>query len=88
MKALIIFLSVLALNAKFSTALECMGCEINGESKKCGFFYKCKKGIDMCETIVSKVDGEYQITMACATKDKCGHDSVYQEGLEQCKHKE
>jgi hypothetical protein len=64
-----------------------MGCDITDTSKKCDFFYKCKRGIEMCETLVSKVNGNYTITMMCATKDKCGHDSVYEEGLEECKHK-
>lgn len=65
-----------------------MGCEITDTSKKCDFFFKCKRGIEMCETIVSKTDGNYSIVMSCATKDRCGHDSIFQEGLEECKHQQ
>lgn len=88
MKITFIFLSLFALSIKSSFGLECMGCEITDTSSKCESWSKCKKGIEMCETTVSKVGGNYTITMSCATKDKCGLDSVFQEGLEECMHKE
>lgn len=83
----LIFLMVITLNAKLIASLECMGCEITDPSEKCDFFYKCKNGVEMCETLISKVNGNYSIIMACATKEYCGDDHVYNEGLEECKHK-
>lgn len=84
---LLLILPILALNLKLSSALECMGCEISDASESCNFFYKCKTGVETCETIVSKINGSYSIIMACASKEKCGHDTVFSEGFEECQHK-
>lgn len=88
MKTLIILIStILFVCVNFSFALECMGCDISDPNEKCDFFYKCKKGVETCETVISKVNGNYSIAMSCASKENCGHDTVFNEGLEECQHK-
>lgn len=82
-----LFITLLIITLKRTYGLECMGCDISDSAHKCGFFYNCKDGIEMCETLVSKVNGNYTITMSCATKERCGTDSVYEEGFQECKHK-
>lgn len=70
-----------------SSALNCMGCEITNSSEACNFSYTCPKGIEYCETLISKVEGNYSIILSCATMEKCGENSQDQ-GFDQCDHKE
>jgi hypothetical protein len=86
MKLLIILSAFFAVLVKSSSALECMGCQISDLSVKCEYTYECKKGVETCQTVVSKVNGNYSIIMSCATKDSCGHDTVFNEGFEGCQH--
>lgn len=82
-----LILPILVFNLKFSSALECMGCEISDPSEKCDFVYKCKRGVETCQTLFSKVNGNVSIIMSCAVKENCGHDTVFNEGFEECQHK-
>lgn len=69
------------------SALICMGCEVTNSSDTCEFSYECPKLFEYCETLVSKVEGEYSVILSCATKDKCGNEPNGK-GLSQCQHRE
>jgi hypothetical protein len=83
----LVFLCVLSF-ARSSLALTCNGCEVMNETESCNFSYKCPKGTDYCETLVSKVEGVYSVILSCATMEKCGlYDPLKDEiGLQKCDH--
>jgi hypothetical protein len=80
-----IFLCCVILTRE-SLALECMGCEINDPSEVCDFTYKCPKTSKYCETLISKVNGNYSIVLSCSSKEKCSAEPITENGLENCRH--
>lgn len=83
-----IAISLLSVFVQNSVALKCWGCELTNSSEACEFSYKCPKGTEYCETLVSEVAGHYSLILSCATKEKCGSfDGVDNDSkLEKCDH--
>lgn len=72
--------------AHTANALECLACEVTDGSDACELTVKCPKSAKYCETLVSKVSGNYSIVLSCATKEKCSVDPITEDGLENCLH--
>lgn len=72
---------ILAILLRKSQALNCYGCEVMNETDTCKYSYTCDS--QYCETLVSKIEGETSITMACGSMDHC-MDRTEASGLEKC----
>lgn len=82
--SVLVILSLLGQQVHVEAALTCRGCELTS-NQTCDFAYKCDDQVDYCETLISKVDGQYSLIFGCGI-DKCkeyGKNST-NAGLDKC----
>lgn len=84
---IIIFLSAIIIFTKGTYSFRCQTCEISEHGETCDLSVACPKGVKSCETLISKVNGNYSIVLSCATEDNCESEFL-QDGLSDCEHSE
>lgn len=71
MKVIINISIIISFVIQLSSAIICNQCELSRGNRNCELQTVCNQ-LQLCETLVSKVEGEYTVTFSCATQSKCG----------------